>query len=75
MGGIQYTVTRGRDGDFRPRYGQNSNLNFQAVNRAALVCLPDLLAQWLPDGSREGAEWVARNPLRPERRDGNHGAS
>jgi hypothetical protein len=25
-----------------------------------------LLAQWLPDGKREGREWVARNPTRPD---------
>lgn len=45
-------------------------IDFAAVNRAALGRLPDILARWLPDGRREGAEWVARNPRRPDRRPG-----
>jgi len=45
-------------------------IDFAAINRAAMTRLPDLLAQWLPDGRREGVEWVARNPRRPDRRPG-----
>jgi hypothetical protein len=48
-----------------------ARIDFAAVNRIALRVLPDLLARWLPDGKREGAEYVARNPLRP---DHNHGS-
>jgi putative DNA primase/helicase len=33
-------------------------LDFAAVNRAALACLPALCRRWLPDGRREGSEWV-----------------
>ncbi len=38
------------------------------MNRAALACLPVLLARWLPDGRIQGAEYVARNPTRADRR-------
>jgi|TARA_B100000315_G_scaffold233522_1_gene246715 hypothetical protein len=39
-----------------------------AVNTAALSSLPFLLSRWLPDGRREGMEWVAKNPRRADRR-------
>jgi hypothetical protein len=29
---------------------------------------PEILTRWLPDGRREGAEWVARNPKRADGR-------
>ena len=45
-------------------------VDFAAVNRAALARFPDLLARWLPEGKRRGAEWVARNPLRADHRPG-----
>jgi hypothetical protein len=45
-------------------------IDFAAVNAAALRVLPTLLARWLPDGKRYGAEWVARNPNRADRRAG-----
>ena len=45
-------------------------VDFNEVNRAALAALPALVARWLPDGRREGAEWVARNPRRNDRRPG-----
>ena len=47
-----------------------TRLDFASVNAAALPVLPDLLARWLPDGKRQGAEWVARNPMRGDRRPG-----
>jgi len=43
------------------------HINFSAINRVALTALPGLLARWLPDGRREGNEWVARNPRRHDR--------
>lgn len=43
-------------------------VDFAEVNRAAMARLPDILARWLPDGRREGHEWVARNPRRADRR-------
>jgi len=45
-------------------------LDFAAINRAALSALPALLARWLPDGARNGVEYVARNPRRSDRRPG-----
>ncbi len=44
--------------------------DYASVNAAALRVLPTLLRHWLPDGHREGREWVARNPLRADRRTG-----
>lgn len=52
----------GRAGDGGDR------VDIARVNRAALASLPTLLARWLPDGRREGDEWVARNPRRADRR-------
>src|SRR5215831_2716183 len=42
-------------------------LDFACINRAALAVLPALLARWLPDGHREGGEYVALNPTRHDR--------
>ena len=47
-----------------------SGLSFDEVNRAALGALPAILDRWLPDGRRQGHEYVARNPTRPDRRAG-----
>ncbi len=47
-----------------------ARLDFDRINRAALAVLPALVARWLPDGHREGGEWVARNPRRADRRPG-----
>ncbi|ARJ65055.1 hypothetical protein WV31_04945 [Magnetospirillum sp. ME-1] len=44
--------------------------DFKAVNNAALVALPVLLGRWLPDGRKEGREWVVRNPRRHDRKPG-----
>jgi hypothetical protein len=45
-------------------------VDFDRVNRAALTVLPALLARWLPDGKWQGAEYVALNPTRADRRPG-----
>lgn len=42
-------------------------LDFAAINRAGLAHLPGLLERWLPDGRRQGNEWVALNPTRKDR--------
>jgi hypothetical protein len=47
-----------------------SHLDFDAINQGALVALPALLRRWLPDGVAHGAEYVARNPRRVDRRPG-----
>ena len=49
---------------------RNAAVDFDAVNAAALACLPALVERWLPDGRRVGHEWSARNPLREDRRPG-----
>ena len=46
---------------------RNRKINYGAINRAALAGLPDLCAQWLPDGRRLGNEFVALNPRRDDR--------
>jgi hypothetical protein len=45
-------------------------VDFACVNAAARAALPALCARWLPDGRRNGREWVARNPTRADRRPG-----
>jgi hypothetical protein len=49
---------------------KTDRIDFSEINRAALARLPNLLAQWLPDGRTEGREWVALNPTRADRRPG-----
>jgi hypothetical protein len=45
-------------------------IDFDAINRAALADLPALLRRWLPDGRIVGAEYIARNPRRQDRKPG-----
>jgi hypothetical protein len=45
-------------------------IDFTRINSAALPMLPALLNRWLPNGRREGCEYVARNPMRADRRPG-----
>lgn len=45
-------------------------INFDYVNMAALSTLPSLLRRWLPDGHVEGNEYVARNPMRADKKPG-----
>ena len=54
--------------DRRLRQTCSHQLDFRAVNHAALMALPALLRRWLPDGRSEGAEYVALNPKRADRR-------
>ena len=49
---------------------RQERIDFGRINRAALANLPMIMARWLPDGRREGNEWVARNPRRVDRRPG-----
>jgi hypothetical protein len=51
-------------------HGTGEPIDFAAIGREALRCLPALVARWLPDGRRDGHEWVARNPTRADRRPG-----
>ena len=47
-----------------------SLIDFDAINRAALAVLPSLLKRWMPGGTVQGSEFVARNPTRADRRPG-----
>lgn len=49
---------------------RRGRVDFAGVNAAAMGALPYLLQRWLPDGRREGGEWVARNPCRADRKPG-----
>ena len=40
---------------------------FAAIQQASLPALKTLLCSWLPNGRREGDEWVAFNPRRTDR--------
>lgn len=44
-----------------------NGVDFQHVGQTSLRYLPLLVLRWLPDGRREGHEWVARNPTRSDR--------
>jgi len=41
--------------------------SFGALQRASLPVLARLVGTWLPNGRREGNEWVALNPWRSDR--------
>ena len=56
--------------DFTSWHRSADQVDFASVNAAALEALPGLLDRWLPDGRRQGAEWVATNPTRADRRRG-----
>jgi hypothetical protein len=43
---------------------------FRGIADAALGRADAIVRGWLPDGRREGAEWVCRNPTRDDRRRG-----
>ena len=49
---------------------QGRRVDFTRINRAALARLPKIVARWLPGGRIEGAEYVALNPRRADRRPG-----
>ncbi len=44
-----------------------NKVDFHAINRACLRCLPDLLNTWLPGGVLHGHEYQALNPTRVDR--------
>lgn len=47
-----------------------ARIDFARINRAALARLDDILQRWLPGGRLEGAEYVVKNPRRPDRNPG-----
>jgi hypothetical protein len=46
------------------------SIAFRRIAESALLYSDVLVRRWLPDGRREGIEWVARNPRRDDRRFG-----
>jgi len=46
------------------RMPPSDRIDFAAVNQAAMMALPSLLARWLPRGRVENCEYVALNPRR-----------
>lgn len=46
------------------------SIRFAAIAREALACADAIVTRWLPGGKREGREWVARNPTRPDGKPG-----
>ncbi|MCA0975238.1 toprim domain-containing protein [Halomonas denitrificans] len=50
-------------------------VKIQQVAEAALAYAETLTSEWLPDGSRQGSEWVARNMTRGDRSCGSFGVS
>jgi hypothetical protein len=55
---------------FHPQQAHFSRIDFRAINDAALRRLPLIVLRWLPEGRREGQEWVCRNPTRADRSPG-----
>ncbi|XKE44614.1 toprim domain-containing protein [Halomonas organivorans] len=47
----------------------------QSVAMAALGSAEHLVSEWLPDGERQGSEWVARNSARSDQTRGSFGVS
>ncbi len=43
-------------------------IDFAGIDRAALANVDRILARWIPGGRINGAEYVARNPRRNDRR-------
>jgi hypothetical protein len=49
---------------------ERRRIAFRRIADAALARAALVIIRWLPDGRREGAEWVRRNPTRDDRRRG-----
>ncbi len=62
--------TRHRSGNVGGFAADRRSIDFAAINAVALENLPALAARWLPDGRREGREWIALNPRRNDRSQG-----
>ncbi|WP_052701054.1 hypothetical protein [Loktanella sp. S4079] len=45
-------------------------IDYAAINIACMLHFPGLVEHWLPDGHRQGGEWVALNPTRADRHKG-----
>lgn len=45
-------------------------IDFRKISNAAAARADAIVRRWLPNGRREGPEWVTRNPRRNDRRAG-----
>lgn len=45
----------------------HDRVDFVAINVAARSCLLPILRRWLPEGQRQGSEYLALNPHRDDR--------
>jgi len=52
------------------RFRRRISIDFAAINREALPLLPAILQRLLPNGRREGHEYLALNPRRGDRQPG-----
>ena len=50
-------------------------VDIKTTAAAAIPHLERLCAQWLPDGKRQGHDWIARNPTRDDQRAGSFAVS
>src|SRR6185437_13515198 len=50
--------------------GDKRRIAFRRIAEASLSASGELVSRWLPDGRREGAEWVSTNPTRADNRRG-----
>ena len=48
----------------------DNKIAFRRIADTALLYADSLVQRWLPDGKREGSEWVALNPTRTDSRKG-----
>jgi hypothetical protein len=45
----------------------SKRIDFAAIDMVALRAMPLILQRWLPDGKRQGREFLAKNPTRADR--------
>ena len=43
----------------------SSSISFEEIATACLAHAETLVPQWLPDGHRDGDNWIAEDPVRP----------
>ncbi len=53
-----------------PDSGRTGRIDFERLNAAALANAEAIVRGLLPEGRRQGREWVSRNPVRDDRRPG-----
>lgn len=52
------------------RHPRGRRIAFNSIAAAARSSADAIVTRWLPDGRREGREWVAKNPKRQDGRPG-----